>query len=392
MPRDTAEPTVWLVLGDKLGDNAQAEALAEALGWPVVRRHLNFRTPYVHGKPEFRPDLYHIDPETSDRLEPPWPDLILTIGRRPSMAALWVKQQSGGRTKVALIGRPKKHFDAFDLVIGTPQYHLPQRPNVINLDLPLMRVDANRLAEQRAQWQDSLEPLPRPLTAVLIGGPTKPFALDAAAIARLVARVEALQQDEAGTLYFTTSRRTPPEVADALQAALPPGARFFRWEPDAPGNPTTSNNPYLGLLAHADRFVVTGDSISMMVEVASLGKPLAIFSLPLRRQRLSRLRYSLRRLFQAAPRDLPKLHASLYRQGLAVPLGRPFRQPARMPRNERERVVRHLELLLDRPSTACGRQKPMEQRKRRRLRRKSYARAGLGLFIFAMLAFFVSVY
>ncbi|WP_051152161.1 mitochondrial fission ELM1 family protein [Fodinicurvata sediminis] len=389
MPRDMVEPTVWLLLGDKLGDNAQVEALAGALGWPVVRRHLSFREPYIHGKPEFRPDLYHIDPESSDRLQPPWPDLILTIGRRPSMAALWVKQQSGGRTKVALIGRPKKQFDAFDLVIGTPQYHLPRRPNVINLDLPLMRVDPNRLAEQRAQWQDALEPLPRPLIAVLVGGPTKPFALDAAAIARLVARVEALQQDEGGTLYFTTSRRTPPEVADALLAALPPGARFFRWEPDAAGNPTTSDNPYLGLLAHADRFVVTGDSISMMVEVASLGRPLAIFPLPLRRQHLSRLRHGLRRLFQAAPRDLPKLHASLYRQELAVPLGRPFRQPARIPQNERDRVVRHLEALMETPGNSPETQ---GEDAIRRQRRRGYVRAGLGLMIYAALAVFAAVY
>jgi hypothetical protein len=39
-------------------------------------------------------------------------------------------------------------------------------------------------------------------------------------------------------------------------------------------------NPYAGLLALADRFVVTGDSISMQVEVARLAKPLEILPLP----------------------------------------------------------------------------------------------------------------
>jgi len=41
-----------------------------------------------------------------------------------------------------------------------------------------------------------------------------------------------------------------------------------------------SENPYTGLLALADRFVVTGDSISMLVEVARLGKALEIVALP----------------------------------------------------------------------------------------------------------------
>ena len=43
-------------------------------------------------------------------------------------------------------------------------------------------------------------------------------------------------------------------------------------------------NPYRGLLALADHFVVTMDSLSMMVEVASLARPLSIF--PLEREAL----------------------------------------------------------------------------------------------------------
>ena len=53
---------------------------------------------------------------------------------------------------------------------------------------------------------------------------------------------------------------------------------LYRWSAE-----TAADNPYLALLALADRFVVTGDSVSMMVEVASLGRPLAIFSLPIGR-------------------------------------------------------------------------------------------------------------
>ena len=40
-------------------------------------------------------------------------------------------------------------------------------------------------------------------------------------------------------------------------------------------------NPYQGLLALADHFVVTTDSLSMMVEVARLGRPLSLFALGL---------------------------------------------------------------------------------------------------------------
>ena len=85
----------------------------------------------------------------------------------------------------------------------------------------------------------------------------------------------ALQARDGGTLYLSTSRRTQPEVVAALEKGLPPERRLYRWSAE-----TKDDNPFLALLALADRFVVTSDSVSMMVEVASLGRPLAIFSLP----------------------------------------------------------------------------------------------------------------
>ena len=47
-------PQVWLVVGDKLGDNAQVEIIAEALSWPVERKTLRFQTQWVTGKPPFK--------------------------------------------------------------------------------------------------------------------------------------------------------------------------------------------------------------------------------------------------------------------------------------------------------------------------------------------------
>ena len=346
-------PRTWLVLGDKLGDNAQVEIIAASLGWACERRSLRFRPEFVLGKPPFRPSLYHLDLARSDALEPPWPELILTIGRRPSMAALWVRAQSGGRTKVVLIGRPKRHIDDFALIIATPQYRLPARANVVHLDLPLMRADPARIAVEAEAWRERLAPLPRPLTAVLAGGPTKPFVFDAAVTRSLVELTLRSTQGE-GTLYVTTSRRTPDAVVGALRANLPATAKLFAWGAEA------TDNPYLALLGLADRFVVTGDSISMMVEVARLGRPLAIFPLPVGKSSTEALKRALARRLHPETgssiaarlgqglydlnlvgysRDLTALHEKLYGRGLAVPLGEPFPAVPGEPPDDLPRVV-----------------------------------------------------
>jgi hypothetical protein len=365
-PRSSADPTpprTWLILGDKAGDNAQVRIIADALGWPFVVKDLVFRVPYVIGKPRFRASLYHIDRARSAPLEPPWPDLILTVGRRPSMAALWVKAQ--GSARLVVVGRPKRWLERFDLVIAPPQFQLPSRPNVLRLDLPLMRVDEAAIAAAADAWRARLADLPRPLVALLVGGPTKPYVFDQAVARRLIAQCRQIAAAEGGTLYVTTSRRTPPAVVEALAAALPAGARLYRW--DGGGD-----NPYHALLGLADRFVVTGDSISMMVEVVRLGKPLAIFALPATGRWLrlrSGLGQRLAALGNAAggplasiadalyrlriakyARDLSEIHRRLYARGLAVPVGEPFQPPRTRPSDDLAQAVERVRALVSDPA------------------------------------------
>ncbi len=146
---------------------------------------------------------------------------------------------------------------------------------MLRLGLPLMRVDPAVAAAAQRRGAARLADLPRPLTAVLVGGPTEAVAFDAAVARELAARGGG--REIGGSLFVRTSRRTPPEVVDALAAsAAPRRSRLYRWQPDA-----TRRIPYLALLGLADRFVVTTDSVTMMVEVARLGRPLAIFELPL---------------------------------------------------------------------------------------------------------------
>ena len=175
-----------MVVGDKLGDNAQINVIAEALDWPCTYKRLYFREPYVLGKPKFRPSLHHIDGTRSDPLKPPWPDLVITIGRRPSMAAMWIRRQSAGRTKIVLLNRPKRYFNQFALIIVSGQFRVPRRANVLHLDLPLMRADEAALAIATEHWREPFSRLARPLTALFVGGPTKPFIFNAKVAEQLI--------------------------------------------------------------------------------------------------------------------------------------------------------------------------------------------------------------
>jgi uncharacterized protein len=355
-------PRTWLVLGDKRGDNGQVLMIAKALGWPCERRNLRMLPPYVKGKPRVRPSLHHIDLAHSDPLEPPWPDLIITVGRRPSMASLWIAKQSGWRTKIVLVTKPSGWTSRFDLIVVGAETQMAPLPNVLQVTLPLMRVDEAAVAAAAEAWRPRLADLPRPLIAFMIGGPTGPFVFDDTVTQRLLKSIDQVVA-AGGTPYLTTSRRTPDAAIAALEARLPERARLFRWSADAP------DNPYMGLLGLADGFVVTGDSISMLVEIAGLHKPLAILELPcgwlgrldMRRRRLIRrlfnpervngplgralvsLLYSLRVINHT--RDFNAFYKLLIERGFAVRAGEGLPQPSGEVPDELALVVARIEAL-----------------------------------------------
>lgn len=267
-----ATPTVWCLHGKHAGDNAQMNALATALGWPVQVKRLCF-SPQSRRQGWFKGASRLGLASSEPSLSPPWPDLVIAAGRRSANIARWIARQGQGRTRTVMIGRPRAPLAAFDLVLTTPQYGLPIRDNVLYLPAPLetlARIEPAALDAWYARWSA----LPRPWIGVLIGGDRKPYQFDPATARRLGEAVSALTRAGGGSLLVTTGPRTRSSAAEALFATL--AAPSFQHH----YTPGQADNPYRALLALADRFVVTGDSASMLGEATATGKPIAVFPLP----------------------------------------------------------------------------------------------------------------
>ncbi len=350
---------VWVLLGHKAGDNNQVLALAEALGWPYEEKRLRYRRTELLSNLLLGATLSGIRRAHSSTLAAPWPDLLITAGRRNEPVARWVGKRSGGHTRVVHLGRPWAHPRSFDLVVTTPQYRVPPAANVLLNELPLHRVGAERLEAARRRWQSALEGLPRPRIALMVGGNSGPYTLDTETAQRLAAAAQALADELGGSIVSSTSRRTPARAATALQTALERPGFTYLW------SPRPQSNPYLGYLALADAFIVTGDSVSMLAEACATGKPVYIFdpgahpvALPAGRgssARAPRAWWRRRESYRWAPlthrlamwlgperlkRDVGALHRRLVASDRATWLGQPFpRAPRTAPADELERTA-----------------------------------------------------
>ncbi|HSH28785.1 MAG TPA: mitochondrial fission ELM1 family protein [Thiohalobacter sp.] len=264
---------VWVLLGQKAGDNNQVLALAEALGWPYEEKHIQARGWELLPHLLLGVTLAGIDRRRSSPLAPPWPDLVISAGRRNEPVARWIRRRADNRSRLVHFGRPWAPLDCYDLIVTTPQYFLPERDNILHNDLPLHRVQRERVAAAAQRLAPELADLPRPFTTVLIGGDSGPFVFTPDKGRRLAGGVNRLVAQTGGSVLVTDSRRTPPAAAAAFRAALEVPAAGWWWDQDN----ARRDNPYPAYLGLGERFVVTGESMSMLAEAAAMGGPLYLF-------------------------------------------------------------------------------------------------------------------
>lgn len=261
--------TVWCLLGKKAGDNTQVLALSRELGWGYEEKHIVAHPWELLAHLGGGVTLAGMDRAQSSALNAPWPDLVISAGRRNEPVARWIKRQSGGRTRLVHIGRPWAPLSAWDLVITTPQYFLPYESNIVHNNLPLHRLTVEDLIRAE-QLRPQFEHLPRPWVAVLMGGDSGRFVMTPGKGQRLGKLAQALARKAGGAVLATDSPRTPRAAGDAMQAQLQQPCYCYRWG-------SADDNPYKGLLALADAFIVTGESMSMLGEAVDTGKPLYVF-------------------------------------------------------------------------------------------------------------------
>lgn len=319
---------IWVLTGDKTGDNTQVLRAARAMGLPFMEKRIALKPGFDTRKPRVRASVSIIDEAASDPLVAPWPSLVITIGRRLSLPALWIKAQSSGQTRIALFNAPKGQHERFDLIVVPSYYQIADGPRICRIGLPLIAADQPRIRAAGEAFASQFAGLSRPIHVLLLGGDMGSRKFDPA-FARQT--LETMQSGFAreGSIFASTSRRTPVAAADAVERALRPHDRLHRWKAGA------TDNPYLALLAHGDSFTVTSDSLSMLTEVARLGKRLVIAQpslTPSLRQRLGAL------LFRRPARNLQGLASLLVEGGHAAWLGDPFPAATDPPADDTQRV------------------------------------------------------
>jgi uncharacterized protein len=260
-----------VVTDGKAGMESQCVGLAEALDLAPHIKRVALRAPWRQLTPYFRLGGFVQFARGGDALRAPFPDLLIATGRGSVAASLLVRELSHGRTRTVQLQNPVIAPSHFDLVV-VPRHDGLEGANIVATKGALHRVTPAILRAGAQDLTPRIAHLPRPHIAVLIGGTNGVYRMGAGETVTLAAQLAAAARELSASLLVTPSRRTGTENTALLRAGLA-GVPHFLWDGEG-------DNPYFGILGLADFIVVTSDSVNMVSEAASTGKPVYVARLP----------------------------------------------------------------------------------------------------------------
>ena len=291
--------TAWLITDDKVGMQVQVKGVADALGLAWVAKEVAPRGLWKLAAPWGPPDPRDRFAAADGTFGPPWPDVAIATGRLSIPYIRALRRRAGLATYTVVLQDPRTGPKTADL-IWVPEHDRRRGANVMTTLTAAHSFTAARLDGLAGETPDWLHDLSRPRIAVILGGNSTVHRYTAEDDARMGAALGSMAQLGASFL-ITASRRTHSGLLEAVTAATA-GAPRFIWDGEG-------TNPYPQFLAHADQFVVTGDSVNMTGEPLVTGRPVWVFEPSGGSAKFARFHASLRRY--GATRSLPNTVTSL---------------------------------------------------------------------------------
>lgn len=269
---------VWALLDNRMGSVGQIKGVLNELNlnvYDIEEKQIKYTRWAALPNLLKGASLLGVSKDSIAQINSNFPDVVLSASRRTAPIALWIKKKSP-KTKIVQLLHPdvsKSNLLKFDRIF-LPEHdrYKHSKGNCFYTIGSPHKVSQKVLNEAREKWGKVFANLPKPLTAVIIGGSIKgkPFSLKNAEA--LALEIKNLKNRIGGSLLVTDSRRTGDEAEKVIMNHLKDiPAHTFLWG-------SNDENPLLGYYACADNIVVTGDSVSMACESCGTGRSVFIFT------------------------------------------------------------------------------------------------------------------
>ena len=176
--------TIWLLLDNRIGSKNQALGIAHYLDenkFNIIIKNIEYNK--LASLPNFirQNTLLGITKSSKELLKSPFPDFVLSSTRRTAPVARYIKKQNPATKLFQLIHIGRSGLNDFELVFVPEHDKHKIKSNNIRYTVGAPHfITQEKLDDAKQKWQNKFSHLPRPITALIVGGAIKkhPFSIE----------------------------------------------------------------------------------------------------------------------------------------------------------------------------------------------------------------------
>ena len=229
------------------------------------------------------------------KLERKYGDLVISCGTGTEAVNLILARENGAKS--CYIQKPQYGQRRFSVVL-VPQ-HDRTRPHANTFRT------VGALSLVKAQDPETDHSVRQRIAGLLVGGPSRHGPWDQVAFEKMLLKLRSLLEHNNMHLMATTSRRTDPSSEDAIRKTFQDSHLCQRL---VIANETNPPDAYQEILTQSDLLIVTLDSISMISEAVSTGKPVLVLRCGEWKSGHDKLKRFLQQLAQKVDYEISDIH------------------------------------------------------------------------------------
>ena len=262
----------WILSDNLIGHEKQSISLAEKLNinYKIIKiKKLNF----IERKFSFFFNL-----KKKNFFKSPFPKLIISCGKHTAYYSKLIKKKLNKEIFSIFIQKPPININNFDLVI-VPKHDNCKGSNVIETQGALTKINFEYIKRiNKKKKKPNI--LKKTFISVLIGGNSRHHKITRSILDQIINKLNLIQKKNKIKIFILFSRRTIKNDYLYLKKNLLNKNFVFIL-------PESKKVSYLDALSFAKAIIVTSDSVSMVTESCSTGKPTYIIDIPTKSKKFS---------------------------------------------------------------------------------------------------------
>jgi uncharacterized protein len=260
---------IWALVDDRTGNKNQIIGVLKELALPykIKKVEYNFFANLPNFIIQLLGSILHTNRFKKNYL-PPFPNIIISCGRRTFPLANKLKKQIKPTPKFIHLMYPKYSLDikSADIIFTPSHDNIKNKNNLIKTFGTPNQINYSLKKNVRTK-------LSKPIVSILIGGNHGRYKMKADIVEKIINTLS-LKMQKKGSILISTSRRTSNDIISYLDNIIKKNILIKNIY-----HPKTSKkkNSLYQMLSFADEIIVTGDSMSMVSESCELKKPVRIF-------------------------------------------------------------------------------------------------------------------